>query len=156
MTKMFLTSLMFLCSTQVLAAGDKCADIKKHDLYIYAEQKLGKSTGCQTQSQTSDGQTFGTTTVNFKNGKLTAETMPPETSVITLEADFKDEKEALAKLKEATKNAGLKINWEKPETEKNGTSETKTFWDPSEGLNGRGFLTYKNKKLVSIGLGMAL
>jgi len=88
----------------------------------------------------------------------TAESMPPETSAITLSAlnGFPDEAKAIRQIKTATTQDGLHVDWSKPNIEKSSDTEIKTFWDPAEGTNGRGFLSYRKGKLISVGFGMAL
>ncbi len=133
---------------------------KDHLLFKYVVSLFGRATQCSGEIDSIfDGQKFGKITYKFENKAiLKFETMPPETSKSTLEVlnGFNNEKEAIEKIQEAVKKAGLKITLDKPEIEKSGLIETKTFWDPDGGTNGRLFLVYDNKKLVSVGYGMAL
>ncbi len=129
-------------------------------LFRFALSQAGLPAACEAKitATTEEGQ-FGSVVYHFQDGTTySAESLPPETSVISLTTKngFKNETEAVRQLKEATTKSGLHLDWAKPNTKKSGETETQTFWDPDEGTNGRGFLSYKNGTLVSIGFGMAL
>jgi hypothetical protein len=131
-----------------------------HLLFKYAVNLFGSHTQCSGKiDSTFEGKKFGVLTYKFKNkATLKFDAKPPETLVVTLESPqgFGDENQAIAKIEEVAEETGLKITLDEPEIEKSELMETKTFWDSSEGTNGRLFLVYKNKKLVNIGYGMAL
>lgn len=135
--------------------------LQQESLFRFVLSEAGSPTSCKAKlTQNGPDGKFGSITYEFKNGfTYTAESLPPESSVVTLDASngFTSEPKAVRQLKEAAAKTGLQINWTaKPELGKEGETETKTFWDPDEGRNGRGFLTYKKGKLISIGFGMAL
>jgi len=133
---------------------------KDQPLFHFAVSRAGAPTACEARrSAATDESHFREVVYRFKDGSnYTVKTSPPETSVVTLTTThgFSNEAEAMKQLKGATAKVGLQVKWVQPEIEKAGSMERKTFWDPAEGTNGRGFLTYENGTLVSIGFGMAL
>lgn len=140
---------------------ERRANIENSVLFKYGVTQFGEFTSCMAEiAQESDGNHFGTIAFNFKNSvKLTVENMPPETSIVKIESEkgFPNESEAIAKLKEVTAKAGLKIDWSKPpEIVKSKDIQIKKYWDPSPGINGQGFFNYNGKMLVGIGYSMAL
>lgn len=140
--------------------SEKKEALKNHELIKYASSVFGPATGCSGKVISHfENRKFGEMTFDFnRKAFFKSEAFPPEVSMLTLtvENGFSNEKEAILKIQEVAKNAGLKIKMNKPEVKKSGAVETKTYWDPSEGVNGRLFLVYKNSKLTSIGYGMAL
>jgi hypothetical protein len=134
--------------------------LKDEGLYRFAVALAGPATRCETKNNgESKDDKPGTLILYFKDGTTYHhEDLLPETSAITLmtPAGFKNEPEAVAKLKGIAGKADLKIDWSKPEMRKSADSETKTFWSAEEGTNARAFLEYKNGHLISVGYGMAL
>lgn len=134
--------------------------IASHPLFQYAQAKFGPFVTCLGKVTSEfDGAEFGELRFKFKRGAtLTLGTMSPEASEVGLEVPrgFADEREAIAKLREAVTRTGLNIDWAKqPETSASGNEKTQSYWDLEPGLNAKARLTYRDGRLVRIGYGMA-
>ncbi len=85
------------------------------------------------------------------------ETMPPETSVVTLRTNsgLPDEESARQLLERYSTDVGLEIDWTAPTSSAEGAERQQTFWDPDLGVNGSASFIYREDVLVSLQLAFA-
>jgi len=126
----------------------------------FALEHYGAPVACEgAVTSEFDGAKFGTLLLSFPEGvTLEVETMPPETSIVTLQSPsgFHDEGVILAALRARTAEIGLAIDWEAPEESMEGNRSVRRFWDPDPGLNASASLVYSAGVLVAVGVSMAL
>lgn len=108
-------------------------------LYAFATEQYGEPASCDAEiGMEFDGRSFGIIRFGFGDGiELSVETMPPETSIVTLgsQTGFEAEEPVLEALRAYTAGRGLEIDWNAPEIEADGNEVTRVYWDPEPGLN---------------------
>ena len=126
----------------------------------YAIQLYGPPTSCEGEVATEfAGAKFGVLRLAFVEGvTVDIETMPPETSVVTLRTNsgLPDEESARQVLEGYSTDVGLEIDWTAPTSTKEGGERQQTFWDPDPGVNGSASFIYREDILVSLQLAFAL
>lgn len=130
------------------------------DLAQYARRVYGDPVACDgAVSDEFDGLKFGRVTLSFGAGiSMEVQTMPPETSLVTLRSDdgFTDGEGVEALLRDYAARRGLSIDWSTPEITTEGDQEVRTFWDPEPGLNASAALIFRDTRLVGVRLSLAL
>ncbi len=126
----------------------------------YAAKLYGPSVSCEgAVTSEFDGAKFGTVRLGFSQGvTFTAETMPPETSIVTVRspAGFENEASARKALGAYCASVGLRIDWTAPNETTEGEERVQRFWDPDPGVNGSASLYFREGVLVAIRFSMAL
>lgn len=106
-----------------------------------------------------DGAKYGTLTLGFDHGMtFVVETMPPETSIVTLRtgSGFDDEVSARRLLETYSAGVGVDIDWESATETAEGEELVSSYWDPDPGLNASASLIFLDDTLVAIRFSMAL
>ena len=126
----------------------------------YAVKLYGPPLSCEgTVTSEFDGSKFGMVRLGFSKGvTFTVETLPPETSIITLRcpAGFDDQASARRALAAYSSSVGLRIDWTAPTETKEGGERIQSFWDPDPGVNGSTSLVFSGDTLVALRFSMAL
>jgi triacylglycerol lipase len=130
------------------------------ELAGFAVESYGAPLTCEGAAATEfDGMKFGSLRLGFsERATFRVESMPPETSAVTLRAPsgFDDEAAARQVLKAYAADVGVEIDWTAPEVTIQGDERVETFWDPDPGLNGSASLVYAGGSLVALRFSMAL
>lgn len=106
-----------------------------------------------------DGVEFGTLDLGFANGaKLRVETLPPESSQVTLSVPtgFPDEQEAQRLIRTYVARVGVDIDWSQPEITREGATTTERYVSFDSGLNASIETTVADGLWVKVRFGMAL
>jgi len=126
----------------------------------FAVQAYGAPITCGGEVGTEfDGIKFGSLLLSFSDGaSFEVETMPPETSVVTLSAPsgFADEVLARQVLQVYAERIGVEIDWTVPEITTEGAERVESFRDPDPGLNATASHVYSGDSLVALRFSMAL
>lgn len=134
--------------------------IASNALVVYAIVAHGMPSQCEGEVTTEfDGAKYGRVTLHFEGGvTFNLETMPLETSVVTLraEAGFTDAVEARRLLESYADGVGVRIGWDNPEEETVGEELVRSFIDPEPGFNASASLTFLGGRLVALRFSMAL
>ena len=134
--------------------------LSSNQLAAYALERYGPLLHCTGLVTTEfDGAKFGIVRLEFTGGViLTIETMPPETSIVSLRAGagFGDAGALRRVLEAYAAGAGLHIDWTAPTVTREGDERRATFWDPDPGLNASATLLFVQDTLVAVGVSMAL
>lgn len=129
-------------------------------LYAFAAEQYGEWVSCDAEIRTEfDGRRFGIIRFGFGDDiELGVETMPPETSIVTLSSasGFEDEEAVLQALRAYTAGRGLAIDWDTPEAETDGDEVTHIYWDPEPGLNASARVVRVDGVVTSVRFSMAL
>jgi len=130
------------------------------ELAGFAVGSYGAPLTCEGAVSTEfDGMKFGSLCLGFSEGAtFRVETLPPESSVVTLRvpSGFTDEAAARQSLEVYAADVGLEIDWTTPEFTTEGDEQVQTFWDPDPGLNGSVSMIFLEGTLVAVRLSMAL
>jgi len=126
----------------------------------YAVEQHGPAATCRGAVTTEfDGGKYGEIELEFSEDVVFhIETMPIETSIVTLRATrgFEDEDAVRLLLLEYAAAIGLSIDWDAPEEATEAGERLETYWDPEPGLNASAQLIYRETMLVAVRLRMAL
>jgi len=126
----------------------------------YAIELFGPPLTCEGSVTTEfDGVKLGAVRLGFADSvTFRIETMPPETSIVTLRTSsgFDDEDSARKAIEAYSADIGLDIDWAKPTSTVEGEERVQTFWDPDTGLNASASLFFKEDTLVALRFSMAL
>lgn len=138
-------------------------DLTMHSspLVGYAVERYGPLASCEgAVTEEFDGMKSGFLQLGFAEGvTYRLETMPLETSIVTLRAPssgFDDEDAARLLLESYSANIGLHIDWSAPMATTEGDEHVQSFSDPEPGLNAKASLIYAGETLVAMRLSMAL
>ena len=130
------------------------------ELVDFAVEAYGAPITCGGEVGTEfDGMKFGSLLLSFSDGaSFEVETMPPETSVVTLSAPsgFTDEVLARQVLQVYAERIGVEIDWAAPEIATQDDERIEVFWDPDTGLNASASHVYAGDSLVGLRFSMAL
>lgn len=130
------------------------------ELVAFAVAVYGAPLHCEGEVGSEfDGMKFGSVRLDFSEGaSFEVETLPPESSVVSLSAPsgFVDEVLARQVLQVYTERIGVEIDWTAPETIDQGEKRVETFWDPDPGLNASASLVYAAGTLVELRFSLAL
>jgi len=141
-------------------AGLRDGAMSSDMLANYAAKLYGPSVSCEgAVTSEFDGSKFGMVRLGFSKGvTFTAETMPPETSIVTLRspAGFEDQASARKALGAYCASVGLHIDWTAPTETKEGDERVQSFWDPDPGVNGSASFIFSGDTLVALRFSMAL
>ena len=131
-----------------------------NSLAHFAREQYGEPLACAGSVTTEfDGAKFGIVLLTFPGGvTLEVETMPPETSLVTLThpAGFGDGVAVKEAVRAHTAGIGLAVDWEAPEESMEGDQVVRRFWDPDPGLNASASLYYSGGTLMAVRVSMAL
>ena len=126
----------------------------------YAVELYGLPLSCDgSVTDEFDGRKFGVLRLVFAEGvTFRIETMPPETSIITLRSStgFDDEDAMRQVLETYSVNVGLRIDWTAPTEAMEDDERIQAYWDPDSGVNGSASLVYSESALVAVRFSMAL
>ena len=126
----------------------------------FAVQAYGAPLHCEgAVSAEFDGMKFGSMQLSFSEGaSFRVETLPPETSVVTLSAPsgFTDQVLARQVLQAYSERIGVEIDWTAPEITTEGVERVESFRDPDPGLNASASHVYSGDSLIALRFGMAL
>jgi hypothetical protein len=141
-------------------AGLRERSMSSDMLASYAAKLYGPPVSCEgAVTSEFDGSQFGMVRLDFSKGvTFTAETMPPETSIVTLRSPsgFEDEASARQALGAYCASVGLRIDWTAPTETKEGDERVQSFWDPDPGVNGSASFIFSGDTLVALRFSMAL
>ncbi len=134
--------------------------ISLNPLVDYTVDLYGLPLTCEgTVTSEFDGSKFGAVRLGFAEGvTFEVETMPPETSVVTLRdpLGFDDEASARQILGAYSSDFGLQIDWTAPTVTAEGDERVQSFWDPDAGLNGSASFFFLEDTLVALRFSVAL
>jgi hypothetical protein len=126
----------------------------------FAVQAYGAPLHCEgAVSAEFDGTKFGSMQLSFsEEASFRVETLPPETSVVTLSAPsgFTDEVAARQVLQVYAEDIGVEIDWTVPGITTEGAEQVESFRDPDPGLNASASHFYSGDSLVALRFSMAL
>lgn len=132
-----------------------------HDgLAQYAIDRFGAPVTCGGKiTSVFDGVEFGTLDLGFANGaKLRVETLPPESSRVTLSvpSGFPDEQEAQQLIRTYVARVGVLIDWSRPIITRDGATTTERYESVDSGINAAVETTVVNGLLTKLQFSMAL
>ena len=131
-----------------------------NQLVDYAVELYGPPLTCDgAVTAEFDGSKFGAVRLGFAEGvTFEVETMPLETSVVTLRAPlgFDDEASARQTLQAYSSDFGLRIDWTTPTVSEEDDERVQSFWDPNAGLNGSASFFFLEDTLVALRFSVAL
>jgi len=134
--------------------------ISANGLEAFASEVFGAWTACSGEVTTRfDGTSFGVVVLRHGDAAvLRVETMPPETSLVTLRAleGFPDEPSAREALEAYARAIGVSPDWRRPEIAREGELEVRGYADPDPGLNATASLVYRGDTLVELRFTLAL
>jgi hypothetical protein len=134
--------------------------MSSNPLVDFAVELFGPPLTCEGSVTTEfDGVKFGALRLGFADSvAFQIETMPPETSIVTLRtfSGFDGNDSARHLLEAYSADIGLDIDWTTPTSTVEGEERVQTFWDPDTGLNASASLFFKGDTLVALRLSMAL
>jgi len=126
----------------------------------YAVEQFGEPVTCRGRvDNVFEGMKFGTLQLEFSgDAMLLIETMPPETSRVSLLAPngFDDDELARQRLDSYVKGIGVEIDWTRPDTVTESSDTAVTFWADDPGLNASAQLVFTEGRLRSLRFSMAL
>ena len=127
---------------------------------VWTVERLGEPTSCEgTVTRVYEGVKYGSVVLGFAGGgTLGVETMPPETSIVTLRVPggFSDDEDARRMVETYAAEIGLRIDWSGGIWESEGKERVRTFRDPDEGLNASVSFFYSGEDLMALRVSMAL
>ncbi|MDH4351576.1 MAG: hypothetical protein OEY20_09145 [Gemmatimonadota bacterium] len=125
-----------------------------------AVERYGVPITCEGAVTTEfDGMRFGFVHLRFREGvRLRVETMPPETSVVLLQAasGFDDAPFVIEALHQYARDVGVAIDWQAPHTSIDGDRRVETYQDPEPGLNASASLRFVEGRLMAVEFGLAI
>lgn len=141
-------------------AGQRDRILAGDGLEAFATELFGPHTACVGEvTDVFDGTRFGVVELEHATSAvLRVETLPPESSVVSLRAPggFPDEQAARDALEAYVLRVGVAPDWSAPEIVRDGEVETRAFTDPDPGLNATAWLVYRGDMLVELRFSLAL
>lgn len=129
-------------------------------LVRYAIERHGPPRTCDgSVTAEFDGMEFGELRLGFADGvTFEVETLPPESSIVTLRVPggFGDEAAARLLLQTYTARVGVDIDWGAAMVTMVDGERIHTFQDPDDGLNATGSLIFRGDRLVGLRFSLAL
>jgi len=142
------------------AAAFRDRTLSFNGLAQFAVADFGGPVDCDgTVTMEFDGARYGTLLLTFQGGVfLEVETLPIETSIVTLRASsgFEDRGRVEEALRAYAGQIGVSIDWTQPEHSVDGEESTETYWDPDPGLNASASLVSVGGGLIAVRFSMAL
>jgi hypothetical protein len=130
------------------------------DLAVFAAESYGEPMSCEgVVTAEFDGTKFGSLRMVFSEGStFQVETLPPESSLVTLRSPsgFTDEVVARSVLVSYAEGIGVEIDWTAPEVTTEAGERIETYWDPDTGLNASAALILEDGSLVGLRFSLAL
>lgn len=131
-----------------------------NDLYAWATGRYGAPTACDGRVTLEfDGRPYGVVELTFAGGAtLTVETMPLETSIVTLRrpSGFADPDAVTSALRDYADGVGVEVDWSEPTTTMQGDGRTDEFGPVDPAFNVFARIEYIGSAPVAISLSIAL